>query len=317
MSNVSSEAPVPEHTCLARKRPGLTLRARVIQSMRCFFQEQGFLEVETPAITLAPAPEFHIEPIPLLKGGCLITSPELHMKRLLASGYEKIFQICKVFRRGERGHRHHPEFTLLEWYRLHGDQKELQEDCRGLLHFVCQSAQRESGWSYRGKWLDVKAPWEKWTVREAFLRHAGYDPLDHSSQETFEESLVQEVEPWLGFPAPCFLTDYPASQAALARVCAHDPTVCERFELYWAAIELANGFTELTDAVEQRSRFEAVMRERQECELPSYSMPEKFLKSLERLEPCAGIALGVDRLVMLLADAPSLDDVVAFPPSFS
>ncbi len=317
MSNVSSDHWMPEQISLDRKRSRLAMRASVLQSIRGFFQEKGFLEVQTPTRTWAPAPESHIEPIPLLEGGCLITSPELHMKRLLAAGYEKIFQICTVFRRGERGHRHHPEFTLLEWYRLHSDQAALQEDCEGLLQFVCRAVHRESGWKYGGNWLDVNAPWEKWTVREAFLRYAGHDPLTQWNQDTFEEVLVQKVEPNLGFPAPCFLTHYPAFQAALAKMSAHDSSTCERFELYWAAIELANGFSELTDAMEQRRRFESVLKEREKADLPSYAMPEKFLKSLEVLKPCAGIALGVDRLVMLLADAPSLDDVVAFPPAFT
>lgn len=314
MLNESNEIRVPEQSTLAGKRPSLNLRAAVFRAVRSFFEEQGFLEVQTPAVTAAPAPESHIEPIPLQESGCLITSPELHMKRLLAAGYEKIYQICRVFRRAERGRLHHPEFTLLEWYRLHRDYTALQRDCRGLLEAVCRNTHRDAGWEFRGNRLDVTAPWEEFTVSQAFRSRALWDPVEDWDAERFEEDLVLKVEPCLGFPAPCFLTHYPSQQAALARTCPHDPAVAERFELYWAGIELANGFSELTDPGEQRRRFEIVLKAREAAGLPVYPLPEAFLHSLDHLKPCAGIALGLDRLVMILTDSASLDEVVAFPP---
>lgn len=303
-----------EQEVLARRRPALELRRRVIGALRAFFDGQGFLEVQTPLLTAAPAPEPHIDPIPAGGSGYLITSPELYMKRLLAAGYARIYQIAPAFRAGERGRLHHPEFTLLEWYRLGADYRTLQEDCRGLLTAACAAAGRLEGWFYGDKYLDVKAPWQHFTVREAFRLFAGWEPRDPLDPDRFDQDMVEKVEPRLGFPAPCILSDYPASQAALARLAPHDPTVAERFELYWAGVELANGFSELTDPQEQRERFEAVREERRRAGRPVTPMPQTFLDSLGRLEPCAGIALGVDRLVMLLCAAKDLDQVTAFPP---
>jgi lysyl-tRNA synthetase class 2 len=151
-------------------------------------------------------------------------------------------------------------------------------------------------------------------LREAFGRFAGWEPLDPLDQARFDQDMVEKVEPMLGFPAPCILSDYPASQAALARLCPHDQMVAERFELYWAGVELANGFSELTDPREQRARFHAVIEDRRRAGRSVTPMPESFLESLSHLDPCAGIALGVDRLVMLLHSARDLDQVVAFPP---
>jgi len=302
---------------LAVKRPSLELRCRILQTIRSFFLDQGFLEVQTPVRTLAPAPELHIDAIPADGNWFLSTSPELYMKRLLAAGYERIFQVSPVFRHRELGRLHHPEFTILEWYRSDADYRALQLDCRNLLIRICEEAGRTPGWSYNGKWLQVTESWQQYTVKEAFLRFADWEPGPDVDQNRFDVDLVEKVEPSLGFPQPCFLTDYPASQAALARLKSGDPSVAERFELYWAGVELANGFSELTDAVEQRHRFEETleMRRKEGCSL--YPLPEAFLKSIEHLRPCAGIALGVDRLVMLLAGADRLDQVVAFPPEIN
>ncbi len=236
------------------------------------------------------------------------------MKRLLAAGYEKIFQISPAFRRGEQGRLHHPEFTILEWYRADVDYGALQEDCRDLLAAVCRNAKRNSGWLYQRRWLEVGENWQCFTVREAFRQFAGWDPVMEADETRFDLDLVEKVEPHLGFPRPCILKDYPANQAALARLKPDDPSVAERFELYWAGVELANGFSELTDAWEQRRRFEAVRAMHRQLGYPPYPLPEAFLASLAHLPPCAGIAFGIDRLVMLLANADSLDEVVAFPP---
>ena len=303
-----------ERELLIRKRSNLEIRSQVLKSLRIFFEEQGFLEVETPVRTSAPAPEQHIEAISAGEGFFLATSPELYMKRLLSAGYERIYQVSRVFRKGELGSRHHPEFTMLEWYRKDATYADLQADCRNLLTAVCRSIGRLNGWSYRGVWLDVKSDWKVLTVREAFSRHAGWEPGPEPDEDRFSVDLVEKVEPRLGFPAPAFLTDYPAAQAALARIKPADPTVAERFELFWAGIELANGYSELTDAREQRDRFERTIEARLRSGLSRYPLPRAFLDSLEHLPPCAGIALGVDRLIMLLTDSPDLDAVVAFPP---
>lgn len=301
---------------LAGKRAHLELRCRILQTIRRYFIEDGFMEVQTPLRTPAPAPELYIEAIPADAPYFLITSPELYMKRLLAAGYERVFQISPVFRRGEHGRFHHSEFTMLEWYRLHADYRTLQEDCRNLLLTVCHEEAKAAGWDYQGHWLQVEGAWQHYTVREAFRRFAGWEPSSHVDQYRFDRDLVEKVEPHLGFPTPCILSDYPSSQAALARLRHDDPSVAERFELYWAGLELANGFSELTDAAEQRSRFhEALLMRRQQGYAP-YPLPERFLASLEHLQPCAGIALGVDRLIMLLGNAGHIDEIVPFPPGF-
>lgn len=305
-----------EREILAAKRPFLELRARVLQSVRSFFLGEGFLEVQTPVRTGAPAPEPHIEAVPADADHFLITSPELYMKRLLAAGYERIFQITPVFRRGETGRFHHPEFIMLEWYRLHADYTALQADCRELIRSVCTDTGRMEPWTWRGHTLDCTAPWQSFTVREAFLRFAGWEPGADVDQGGFDVDLVEKVEPHLGFPSPCILKDYPAGQASLARLKPGDPSTAERFELYWAGVELANGFSELTDAAEQRARFEAAASLRHAMGLASYRRPEAFLESLEHLPPCTGIALGVDRLILLLSGMDHLDHVVAFPPEF-
>lgn len=305
-----------EQRILGAKRPFLELRHRIMGAMRTFLDRHNFLEVQTPILTPAPAPELHIDPV-AAGGGFLITSPELYMKRLLAAGYERIYQFTPVFRAGERGRLHHPEFTLLEWYRLGADYTVLQEDCRGLLGAACKAADRTGCWAHGEHFLDVGAIWQHLTVKEAFALFAGWEPKDPLDEDRFDRDMVERVEPRLGYPAPCILADYPASQAALARISPSDPSVAERFELYWAGIELANGFSELTDPMEQRARFEAVNAERARRSLPVTPIPTSFLKSMSDLGPCAGIALGVDRLVMLLAGAPHIDQVVAFPPEES
>lgn len=303
-----------EQEILASKRPVLELRCGVIGAVRAFFQGEGFMEVETPIRTMTPAPERHIEAIPADGGYFLITSPELYMKRLLAAGYEKIFQISKVFRKGERGRLHHTEFSMLEWYRIGATYVDLQLDCKRLLSAICNATGHIRGWFYRDRWLDVTGDWQRLTVKEAFARYAGWEPGMQPDEDRFDLDLVEKVEPRLGFPAPAVLCDYPASQAALARLKAQDPAVAERFELYWAGIELANGFSELNDAKEQRARFEETLDARRQAGLAGYPVPETFLSSLDHLPACAGIALGLDRLVMLLGNAPSLDEAVAFPP---
>lgn len=305
-----------EQTVLAAKRAHLGTRCRVVQIIRNFFLDEGFLEVHTPVRTPAPAPELHIDAV-ACSGWFLCTSPELYMKRLLAAGYQKIFQMAPVFRAGERGALHHPEFMLLEWYRLGADYAVLQADCRELLRTIGHRLGKSDGFHSRGRWLEIGGDWPTLTVREAFRQFAGWEPGSNPDADRFDLDLVEKVEPNLGFPTPAFLLDYPASQAALARLKTHDPTVAERFELYWAGIELANGFSELTEPGEQRERFSEANQARRQAGRAVYPVAESFLQSLHHLQPCAGIALGVDRLVLILADATDLDQVVAFPPEMA
>jgi lysyl-tRNA synthetase class 2 len=302
---------------LSGRRRFLEIRSRVLRLIRAFFEKEGFLEVQTPMLTSAPAPEVHIRPIHAGPGLFLAASPELHMKRLLAAGFEKIFQITRSFRSDERGRLHHPEFTILEWYRLGANYKDLQKDCQNLTRKVCRAVSPQSRPHSGGIKLDFEGQWGRFTVSQAYERFAGWAPGPDPDQDRFDMDMVEKVQPNLGFPAPCVLEDYPRSQAALARIKPGNPEVAERFELFWAGIELANGFSELTDPAEQRVRFEAAIAKKEQTEGIKYPMPEAFLASLPSLGPCAGIALGVDRFVMLVSGAEGIDDVVAFPPEIA
>ena len=236
------------------------------------------------------------------------------MKRLLAAGYPKIFQFCKCFRDGERGGRHLPEFTLLEWYVADFDYHCLMDHCEALLNAVFKEMGHGRSIVWQNKKINLAAPWERITVADAFSRYAPLNIQEALVQDKFDEILTEHVEPRLGIDQPTFLYDYPAQMAALAKIKKSDPAVAERFELYIGGVELANGFSELTDAKEQRLRFEEALRARTENSRLRYPMPEKFLAALSSLPESAGIALGIDRLVMMLANTSLIDDVVAFPP---
>jgi len=294
---------------LARKKPILEERARIIQSIRAFFIERDCLEVETPHRIPANAPEAHIDAA-AAEGWFLHTSPELAMKRLLAAGYPRLFQICRVWRREERGGRHLPEFTMLEWYRAEVDYRALMDECEELLRTLVPGGTL----SWQGHTIELAAPWERLTVAEAFARHAPVSLEEALATDRFDEIVAFGIEPHLGRTRPTFLTEYPAELAALARKKPGDPKVAERFELYIAGLELANAFSELIDPVEQRQRFEHDEAARRAAGKPPYPTPEKFLRELETMPEAAGIALGVDRLVMLLTDAKAIDEVVAFTP---
>jgi elongation factor P--(R)-beta-lysine ligase len=298
---------------LSGKADALRLRAAMIRAIRRFFLDQDFLEVETPLRIPAPAPESHIDAV--ASGDWFLhTSPELCMKRLLAAGYPKIFQICKCFRAGERGNRHLPEFTLLEWYRAQADYRVLMDDCESLLGQVAAALSLGDSLSWQGRKISLAPPWPRITVREAFAEYAGVAVEEAIEQDRFDEIMACAIEPHLGMERPVFLYEYPSSLAALARLRAGDPTVAERFELYCAGLELANAFSELTDEAEQRRRFEAVLQERRRMHAPVSPLPERFLHALPAMPPAAGIALGVDRFAMLLADRARIDAVVAFTP---
>ena len=294
---------------LARKKKKLAERARIIQSIRAFFIAGDFLEVETPQRINANAPEPHIDAV-ASDNMWLQTSPELALKRLLAAGDGNIFQICQVWRDGERGTRHLPEFTMLEWYRPNTDYLQLMTDCEKLLQALVPSGQL----NYQGQAIEFMAPWPRMTVHEAFDNYATCSVDMAIENDTFEEILTNEVEPKLGLN-PLFLTEYPTPLAALARTKQDNPAVAERFELYIGGMELGNGFSELVDPIEQRKRFEADERIRQVAGKPPYPMPEDFLRELEQMPESAGMALGIDRLIMLLTDTQQIDEVVAFTPA--
>jgi elongation factor P--(R)-beta-lysine ligase len=298
---------------LARKADALLLRARLIQNIRLFFINNNFLEIETPVRIPAPAPEEHIEALP--SGNWFLqTSPELCMKRLLAAGFPQIFQFCKCFRAEERGKLHLPEFTMLEWYVAGFDYQQLMGQCEEMIISVANDPGFAGGLAGQTGQVNLASPWERITVREAFEKYAPVTLDKALNQDRFDEILVEYIEPNLGMNKPAFLYDYPAKLGALARLKQSDPSVAERFELYIGGLELANGFSELTDAGEQRQRFMEAQKLRAQKSYAAYPMPEKFLSALEHLPISAGIALGIDRLVMIFAGAASIDDVVSFPP---
>lgn len=298
---------------LARKANNLRLRAGLISGIRRFFLDRDFLEVETPVRIPSPAPEEHIEAI-VSAEWFLQTSPELCMKRLLAAGCPRIFQICKCFRADERGSRHLPEFTMLEWYVAHFDYRQLMDQCETMLCSVFKDMGHALSVTWQRRAIGLMPPWERITVAKAFERYAPVSAREALDRDRFDEILVEYVEPHLGETRPTFLYDYPAPLASLARIRKTDPTVAERFELYIGGLELANGFSELTNAEEQRKRFEEALQARDIKTMARYAMPEKFLQALPAMPDAAGIALGVDRLAMILADTSKIDDVVAFTP---
>ncbi len=296
----------------AEIRQTLEIRALVLRAVRNFFWDAGYLEVETPIRIPAPAPEEHID-APKSGEWFLHTSPELCMKRLLASGFQKIFQICRCFRSGERGHRHLPEMTLLEWYTANADYLDMMTQCERLIQYVVKSLGRDR-LQYRGSVIDLVAPWERLTVADAF-KHYGSLSLDQALENgRFDEILGLEIEPVLGKKQPVFLYDYPVACGALARCKAQDPMIAERFELYICGLELCNAFSELCDPVEQQARFDEALMQRAAAGKNPYPRPTRFLAALKDMPAAAGNALGIDRLVMLVSNCDKIDNVVTFIP---
>jgi lysyl-tRNA synthetase class 2 len=294
-------------------RTNLIRRAEILHLIRSFFRDLSFLEVETPLRIPAPLPEAHIGVIPA-DGWVLQPSPELCMKRLLAAGHEKIFQICKCFRKSERGQRHLPEMTMLEWYAAGQTYNDLMACCEALIRHIGHGLGMGDRLSYQGLTVDIASPWPRLTVADAFRCFASI-PMEHAlARGRFDEIMGIEIEPNLGKERPLLLIDYPAEKASLARLKPEQPAVAERFELYISGLELCNGFSELNDAAEQRKRFEAEQTFIRDSGRPAYPLPEKFLEALAHLPPCAGNALGIDRLVMLFCDTSAIEDVVAFAP---
>ena len=298
------------------KSDALWLRAQVLKMVRDFFWERGFLEVETPLLIPANAPEEHINPVVTTSSWQLQTSPEICMKRLLSAGHQKLFQISRCWRSDERGSRHLSEFTMLEWYRSGCDYQALMADCEELLQSVAQACRPDIRcFEHKAVTINPFAPWERISVQEAFSRFGSCDVWDCLRKGCYEEILTSVIEPALaGFAAPVILLDYPVELAALARVKPGNRTLAERFELYVGGLELANGFSELNDPLEQRRRFEEANAVRRRAGHSVLPLPEPFLDTLGAMPDSAGIALGIDRLVMVTAGVASIDDVVAFTP---
>jgi elongation factor P--(R)-beta-lysine ligase len=291
----------------------LILRAKIIQAVRDFFILNNFLEVETPVRIPAPAPEPYISAC-MSENWYLQTSPELAMKRLLCAGYPKIFQICKCFRKNERGTRHLTEFTMLEWYETDATYIDLMTRCENMVQFVRQALSLPETINYQNFQIDLAPPWPQITVSEAFNRFSATSMTEAISKDSFDEIISFQIEPRLGILQPVFLYDYPAQRSPLAATKPESPDLSQRMELYIGGLELCNGFTELTDPVEQRRRFAQELLVRNKQGLPLSPMPEKFLSALSFMPKAAGNALGIDRLVMIFANAKAIDEVVAFIP---
>jgi lysyl-tRNA synthetase class 2 len=307
-----------------------------LTAVRQFFLRRGFIEVETPAVVAQPAHEPFLDPRQLLGPGWLITSPEYHMKRLLAAGAGPcIFQICRCFRDAERGPQHRSEFTMVEWYRAHAPYDRIATDVERLVAHTARALLGETHIDGRHGRIDLQQPWPRVTVAEAFRVFANIDLGAASDVETFRRQalavgctsiddgddwdstfhklLVERVEPGLAsMGRGVHLRQYPAALAALARLSPQDATVAERFESYAGGLELANGFGELTDARIQRRRFCDERRIRQRRGRTALPLDEAFLRDLEEMAPASGVALGLDRLIMLVTSAEQIDDVVAF-----
>lgn len=322
-------------------------RARLQAAVRSWLAAAGYDEVETPCLVPAPGMEPHIRAFetryhPEGGGGgpglYLHSSPEYAMKRLLADGWRRIFQLARVFRDGELSATHNPEFTMLELYRAGTDYRGIMEDLEQLLSSCARAfhPEGEARLARRGAALDLSPPFERMTVAEVFSARAGIDltacdgdprrlrqaaqarghavgPPEEGFDDLFFRLFLEAVEPSLGWPRPVYLVDWPASMAALARLKPDDPRWAERFELYLAGLELANGFSELRDAGEQRRRLEEERELRRRLGRPAYPLDERFLEAVGRMPEAGGVAVGLDRLLMLLTGAEAVEEVLLFP----
>jgi lysyl-tRNA synthetase class 2 len=320
----------------ADRRPFLMARNAIARAVRGWFEAEGFVEVEPAALAVSPGNEAHLhafETQALTTAGegrrlYLHTSPEFACKKLLAAGETKIFSLGKVWRNRERGPLHHPEFTMLEWYRAGAPYEQMMADCAAIVRLAAEAA-GASRLAWREATADPFAEPERLTLAEAFARYAGVDLFgnlaaearaagvrvagDDTWADVFSRILVEKVEQNLGFGRPTILCEYPVSEAALARPAAHDPRVAERFELYACGVELANCFGELTDPPEQRRRFEAEMAEKARVYGEAYPIDEDFLAALATMPPASGGALGFDRLAMLATGARHIEQVLWTP----
>ncbi|MEE8297187.1 MAG: EF-P lysine aminoacylase EpmA [Hyphomicrobium sp.] len=329
------------------RQPFLKSRGRIRAAVRAWFDAQGFTEVETGCLQTSPGNEAHLHAFQTELIGndlsrqrlYLHTSPELACKKLLAAGETKIFSLGPVFRNRERGPLHAPEFTMLEWYRVDVPYDDVMVDCIALVQLAADVV-KTSEWHWRKVPCEPGREPQRITVAEAFEQHAGIDLLatlnadgpdrdalaartiaagiNVSDDDTWSDifsRIVVTIEPRLGVGAPTLLTEYPTEEAALARTCAHDARVAERFELYCCGVELANGFGELTDADEQRRRLHAEMAKKEARYGERYPLDEDFLAALSHMPPASGCALGFDRLVMLATGATRIEQVLWTPLS--
>ncbi|MBI5071919.1 EF-P lysine aminoacylase GenX [Candidatus Falkowbacteria bacterium] len=334
------------------KQKKFFLRAKIISLIRNFFCRENFLEVETPSLVRLPGMEPHLDPVKVnfsILGGkreaYLTTSPEYAMKKILAAGFSRIFQICKSFRGGEAmDDLHNPEFTILEWYRTNADYKDIMDDAEKLITFIGVNLQNKKRLTfpkkiknlkikYQGKIIDLTPPWPKLTIRDAFSKYAGIDldkvlernkivrvakdkgyviSKNDSFDDIFFKIFLSEIEPHLGQEKPTILYDWPVQMAALSRQKKTDPRYAERFEIYIGGLELGNAFSELIDSGEQRRRLVSERNLRKELGKEIYDIDEDFLEALREMPPSGGIAMGVDRIAMLFADAKSIDEVMFF-----
>ncbi len=287
-------------------------RAKIVQAIRRFFDEREFVEVETAVRIPAPAPEEHIDCPPVVGGGYLRASPELQMKKLLAAGMDKIYQIGPCFREGERGSRHNPEFTMIEWYRRGANYLDIKRDLESLLEGLVVADSR----SGRAEGENILL-----RVRDAYLRYAGWDPWEGDwDQDRFDFDMATKIEPAIKeLGGGVFLMDYPPQAASLAKLTTALPTTnnprpttyAERWEFYWDGMELANCFTELCDRDEQKLRFEKAKEARKLLKEADYPIDSEFIDCLPKIENAAGVALGVDRLVMVLTKMKEISAVRA------
>jgi lysyl-tRNA synthetase class 2 len=329
----------------ADRRPLLQARGRIKAEIRAWFGARGFTEVECGALVASPGNETHLHAFQTSRIGSdgqgrpayLHTSPEFAAKKLLAAGESRIFEFARVFRNREGGRLHAPEFTMLEWYRAREDYQAAIADMLALARLAAKTA-GAARLRHQARSCDPFAEAEHLTVAEAFARYAGIDLLatlspdgkpdrealaaaadfmpapDEDWSDIFSKILTAKIEPRLGDGRLTVLYEYPRPEAALARPSARDPRVAERFELYGCGVELANGFGELTDAVEQRARLEAEMAKKAKIYGERYPLDEEFLAALAIMPPASGVALGFDRLVMLTTGAPHIRDVLWTPP---
>jgi lysyl-tRNA synthetase class 2 len=312
---------------MAASRSALEARARIRRAVRGWFEAEGFLEVETPSRVRSPGQEVHLDAIPAGPGHWLITSPEYHLKRLVAAGLPRVVEIGRCWRANESGPQHATEFTMIEWYRGGAPLEALAADCEALIEVAVRAAGRDPAA------LGLAAPFARATVRELFARHVGFDLAGDEDaaalaaaartagvalgsaeawDDIFYQLFLDRIEPALTAAGPTLVFDWPAPLAALARPKPGDPRFVERFELYAGGLELANAFGELTDPVEQRRRFEAEARVRAARGKEVYPIDEALLAALAQMPPTAGIALGFDRLVMLALGVSDISQVLAF-----
>lgn len=328
----------------------LKKREQIVDAIRLFFKMDGFLEIDSPLMVKSPGMEPYLEVFETTlidsdhkkKRAFLLTSPEYALKKLLVAGIPKLFSICKSFRNGEGlSPKHNPEFTIMEWYRTNADYTDIMQDCENL--FVSLAKVMNSRLldqeiplvTYQGQTYDLTTPWERISVVEAFQRYCGVDTLtlldepaliakgkergfwvdNHTTwEQIYNQFFLNDIEPHLGVVKPTIIYDFPASQASLSKKKESDPRFAERFEFYVAGIEMGNAFSELTDAEEQLKRFEIEKAERLVLGKTMYDIDQDYIEAIRaRLPPTGGIAVGIDRIAMFFADAPSIEDVLVFP----